>query len=116
MLGVLHRAALGSGPEALRKYFQLDTSSRAGPITRSRHHSRALVYDRAGVDLEICRRSIIGLVAVYNLLPEEVVAANAVKSIQGRLQRMVVERALDGDEHWATMLSPRHDMYGHPLT
>ena len=74
MLGVIHRAVLNEGPPQLRKYFVRDHSiARHNTRVSERRHSRALTSLRKGHFLEIVRRSILGLVDVYNLLPQWVV-------------------------------------------
>ena len=80
MLGVLHRAALKEGPEHFHSLFYLDqAATRRNTRWTSRRHSKPLIDYRKGRFLETLRRSALGLVAVYNLLPAEVVAARTIK-------------------------------------
>lgn len=67
-------------------------------------------------DLNVCRRSILGLVSVYNLLPEYVVQANSVSRFQNKLHRLVKTRALSLDVNWDRLFSPRWSYVNpHPL-
>ena len=116
MLGVIHRAALRQGPAQLWKFFQLDGNLRRSPTRlAARRHQRQLVEHRKGRFLEILRRSALGLVGVYNLLPAEVVAEATVKDFQGELQRVLKERAVEGCEDWKETFSPRIPLWRHPL-
>ena len=56
MLGVLHRTVLGRGPRHFKELFKLDTAGR-------------LVDPRSTIGGEMVKRSALGLVAIYNLLP-----------------------------------------------
>ena len=89
MLGVIHRAALRQGPEAFFRFVQFDASS----LRHSRHHRRhfrSLVeFRNSGKKLDIMRRSLLGLVSVYNLLPERIVRSNSVKGFQAELQNIM---------------------------
>ena len=76
---------------------------------------RLLQYDRADVDLEMCRRSLLGCPGVYNLLPDEALDADSVSLFQAKLQGMVLDLARQGCADWHTLLSPRHPLHMHPL-
>ena len=52
---------------------------------------------------------------VYNLLPQEVVAANTVLEFQKQVQDLVKAHAAGGDENWKKTLSPREPWWNHPL-
>ena len=65
--------------------------------------------------LAVIDRSAFGLVAVYNMLPKEVVEHEDVSLFQGALQSLVKERALSGSEAWRKLLSPRWQRWQHPL-
>ena len=115
MLGVIHRATLGLGPEQLQDFFKRDW---AVVTTRSRmsqrRHPRQLIGARRPRFSEQFRRSAFGLVAVYNLLPEEVVSMLTVSSFQSRLQSLLRAHARSTSD-WSTLFSPRFQLYCHPL-
>ena len=52
---------------------------------------------------------------VYNLLPEEVVQATDVHSFQRKLQNILKDAALTGQENWEMIFSPRLPLHLHPL-
>ena len=116
MLWVLHRAALKKGPVHLQSFFyQADvTASRVTRLAQNRHNRQLKEY-RSGQFLEILRRSALGLVAVYNLLPAEVVAADTVKDFQRQLQDLLCYRAVRDEEDWKETYSPRVPLWRHPL-
>jgi len=74
MLGVIHRAVLLQGPAQLWKFFRRDVVRRREQRSFTRH-SLQLIEWPPGRDLEIMRRSALGMIRVYNLLPQEAVAA-----------------------------------------
>ena len=99
MLGLVHRAAVGKGPGHFKKFFR-----RASTMGR---HARHLDDPRVACAHPLIRRSALGLVAVYNLLPAEVVAPNCVSAFQTKLQEHVIARAVGGCHDWQDTLSPR---------
>ena len=116
MLGVIHRSVLGLGPEQLCRFFRRNwdfecNNTRLG----RRRHSRQLVDPRGPRFSEQFRRSAFGLVAVYNLLPDEVVMAPTVSLFQGQLQSLLRSFAVLGTGHWYQLFSPRVPLYCHPL-
>ena len=70
MLGLIHRAALKKGVAHFHEYFFLAEEKRK-PKTRLQsrraQHGRQLKEYRAGTHLNVLRRSVLGLVTVYNL-------------------------------------------------
>ena len=77
---------------------------------------RKVVDPRTSLKHPMIKRSFLGLVAVYNLLPASCVALNNVKEFQRALQHLVKERAKMGREDWQDTLNPRIPMARHPLT
>ena len=100
MLGVLHRAALKEGPEHFHSLFYLDqAATRRNTRWTSRRHSKPLVDYRKGRFLETLRRSALDLIAVYNLLPAEVIAERTAKEFQKQLYDLLTDRAIGGFEN-----------------
>ena len=64
---------------------------------------------------EILASSALGLVDVYNLLPQNTVDADSVSTFQKRLQLDLIDAAERQMPGWRDMYSPRLDMYAHPL-
>ena len=78
-------------------------------------HNKQLKDIRDQRFLEVARRSALGLVAVYNLLPQDIIDAEQVKDFQAGLQNLVKKRAESGHADWKMTLSSRVPMYKHPL-
>ena len=116
MLGVIHRAALGEGPIQLRSFFFAATRT-GGQHTRLQcnRHFRQLHEYKDGRHTDYIGRSILGLASIYNLLPWSAVTADTVSKFQTALQNLVKEQALAGDNRWAELLSPRIEIWHHPL-
>ena len=112
MLGLIHRTVLKTGPTHFRAHFKLAGPARPG---ESRRHNRHLENPRAEWNGREIARSVLGLVAVYNLLPEDIIRQGSVSTFQSALQRLVLDRADDGAADWAETLSPRQPLAAHPL-
>ena len=81
MLGVIHRSVLGKGPAHFRTFFVRAADTEPHRMTRqwTHRHNKQLVDDaRAGRFLEVIRRSALGLVAIYNMLPQAMVDEESV--------------------------------------
>ena len=102
MLGVSHRTALGKGPKVFAEHFR-------------RQDQRFLHDPRTDFKAPIIKRSALGLVAVYNMLPTSILATKSVKLFQQQIQAMVSKYAQNGYPRWQEMLSPRVSLETHPL-
>ena len=101
MLGLIHRTVLGKGPAHFQKFFAL-THETVGRATRrgAAKHSRQLNDNLHGSLLDMGRRSALGLIPVYNLLPQSVVDNDSVSSFQAALQDLVKREAQAGIAFW----------------
>ena len=70
-------------------------------------HDAQLIEYRDGSHTEYVKRSALGLVSVYNLLPCYVLALESVSAFQGALQNMLKMRAMTGASEWQKFFSPR---------
>ena len=86
MLGVIHRCVLGNDPAHFQEFFKISLTQGSRTRSGSRRHGKQLVDIRNTGFIEIERRSILGLILVYNHLPDSVVAANSVSSFQSKVQ------------------------------
>ena len=102
MLGVLHRAVIGKGPEHFKDHFKLEGN-------------RKLKDPTTDLKDPLIRRSALGLVPIYNMIPDRCKATQSVKEFQRRLQALVKERLNDGCLDWAMTFSPRKPLMNHPL-
>ena len=107
MLGVVFRALLGKGPPQLRSFFQ-EAGEREGPTTRSadRHCFQLKTY-RTGQHLKVLKRSVLGLVDVFNDLPPAVVERpRTVKDFQALLQALLLTEVKSANGNsWRYLLS-----------
>jgi len=116
MLGIIHRAALRKGPKQLQCFFFAETrQGRQRTRLQCSRHCKQLHEYKDGFHNDYVSRSILGLVNIYNLLPWRVVAAEKVTIFQSALQNLVKEQAVIGFDRWADMLSPRIEVWHHPL-
>ena len=118
VLGLIHRQTLGRGPPQLESFFQRAPEPLTPPRTRlaCNRHRLQLISHCTGQHKDFLKRSVLGAIDVYNLLPPRIVeAASDVPKFQGMLQSLVKERALAGCSDWALSLSPRIPVHAHPL-
>ena len=114
MLGMIHRAVLGQGPPHFRSIFILYPGS-GRTSGRRRLHNKQLEDPRKGAFSEQLRRSALGLVAIYNLLPQDAVDLPSVSAFQAFLQNLANVAACVGRPGWDSFFSPRTPLYRHPL-
>ena len=100
----MFRAVLQKGPPQLRSFFK---RAEQGRETRSSEwHDFQLQTYRNGDHLEVLRRSVLGLVETFNLLPPAVVeGAKTVQSFQAQLQELVLTAAKGGVQDWKLLLA-----------
>ena len=111
MLGLLHRCALGKGPEHFKDLFNVSTAPRRNIRNGSRMHGSQLVDIRNKHCLEIERRSALGLIWIYNRIPEAITSDDTVKDFQGNLQLLLKERIVTGCTDWNITFSQRIQNY-----
>ena len=104
MLGLIHRTVRGEAPNQFKMFFRRDAS-----------HAK-LLDPRATSRSPLIKRSSLGLVAIYNLLPHNVVCARSVSAFQKGLQELVIKFAVTGNPQWPEVFSPRLPLASHPLT
>ena len=112
LLGVIQRAIIGEVPVHFRTFFK--RAACTGHRDRTRH-SMQLATHRRGKFLDVLADSILGLVDVYNLLPERIVQENTVKGFQSALQEMVKAAMHANKPGWESLYSPRHALHSHQL-
>ena len=101
LLGVLHRTRLRKGSH-FEEHFESTLQGR-------------FVDPRLKLSGELIKRSALGLVAIYNLLPEACRMEASVKTFQARLQGLLKQRAAAGCRDWMATFSPRLPLQQHPL-
>ena len=124
LLGLIHRAVLGRGPQHFREFFKLN--GEAGRASSGRHRLQLVEYeDGHWTDFALprscpanyIRHSVLGLVSVYNRLPASIVeVSSSVSFFQSGLQDLLRHSAGSGDPDWARLFSPRVPWHKHPLS
>ena len=108
LMGLLHRVVLSDVSRQLAELFPFATS---GPLEfvrtrlQIRRHNKQLIAPPFGT--ETLRRSLFGLVRIYNLLPQSVVDLKSVKEFQSTLQGALRNAASLGIPNWDSLFSPR---------
>ena len=115
MLGLIHRCTLGNGPLHFKDFFTPATTLRRNTRSGGRLHSKQLMDIRDRPFLEIERRSVLGLIWVYNRLPQDIINADDVRIFQRNLQLILKQQISSGYEDWSTTFSPRIPVYRHPM-
>ena len=116
MLGVIHRTVLKKGPSHFQDFFQRVVGEQKRDTRfHRRRHDKQLNDPRGPRFSEQLRRSALGLVAIYNLLPQEFVDAPSVQRFQSLMQDTLKSCASDGVEGWQDLFSPRVPLYLHLL-
>ena len=80
-----------------------------------RRHGMQLQTYRTGKFLEVTGRSILGLVDIYNLLPQDFIDHTDVHEFQRELQGLLKSHAGNGHSDWELLFSPRGPLHMHPL-
>lgn len=93
MLGLIQRTVLGVGPPHFAPFFCIDPLSQR---LHRRRHTRHLLEQRDDRHMDMVTRSALGLVSVYNLLPQWVVDSASVTSFQRKLQKILRSTAAEG--------------------
>ena len=94
MLGLLHRVTLGKGPPHFRRICPPG-------------EGRTLKDPRVMIKHPLVRRSLLGLVAVYNRLSKDIRGERTVAGFQGKLQNLLKRRCEDGNVEWPLAFCPR---------
>jgi hypothetical protein len=102
MLGLIHRAVLGKGPDHFRVHFEVQPG-------------RLVKDPRSQSGGNLLTRSALGLAAIYNLLSVKLQILSTVSMFQAALQQLVKDWAANKCNDWASFFSPRLALHNHPL-
>ena len=105
MLGLSHRVQLGIAPQPLADLFPRARSTMFSFVTALPKHDRQLQCDIGPSPSSTMRRSLFGLVRVYNSLPAQIANADTVKLFQKRLHMHLRCAAVNSHRHWESMYS-----------
>ena len=102
MLGFLQKVKLGRVAPALGQFFPFASAGHFGRHTRTGSvlHKNQFVDKAVGPCSELMRRSVFGVVAVYNSLPQSVVDLPSVSDFQSKLQQVLRVQAVRGIHLW----------------
>ena len=113
MLGLIHRTVLGQGPKHFKDMFFEEVCPNRRCSRRARHKHQLHEHVN-GSQLDVLSRSALGLVSVYNLLPNVIVEAPSVKQFQRSLQDFAKD-CMQRGLLWKTLFSTCHGLSAHPL-
>ena len=104
------------GPRGLWKFFRRNSYPHGLGARRHQRHSFEIAEWPRGRDLQGMRRSALGMIRVYNLLPQEAAEKTEVKAFQSALTQLLRDRLIAGDPNWRFVFSPRIQLFQyHPL-
>ena len=111
MRGVIQGPILKAGPDQLETFFQFGSP----PARLGGHawHSRHLRDPYRTLNKDYLNRSLLGYVAIYNLLPERVVRSLDVHAFQAQCQWYAKGRIMN--PRWRDTFSARVPLHNHPL-
>ena len=104
MLGLLHRIQIGIAPNHLNKLFPKARSALYHfpvPFCSPSHDKQiqSCIGPKSSI---ILRRSVFGLIPIYNKLPAHVITAETAKLFQNRLHSMLNLRARENVQNWVS--------------
>ena len=109
MLGLLHKVSLGLAPTALSGLFSCVPQDlrRHGFVGARCRHNHQLHDSIAFNHPQILKRSVFGLIRIYNDLPLEIVNDASVSALQRKLQNRAKDAARHGVSEWMLMYRVR---------
>ena len=108
MLGMLFKCVRGDAHPGFRKFIReaRHTPHRFNTRTASARHAWQLEDPTTEYTLDCVRRSLLGLVRVYNLLPTDCVEAASVSKFQIALTALAKKLCQDDCCEWVSRFSP----------
>ena len=107
ILGLLHKRVLGIAHPIFNKllpyHIEIFGSLRRGEHNKQLYGHGNEIHFQHGLH----RRSIFGMVHIYNRLPQEIVDCVCVSSFQRELTLIARKKCEDGDPDWSVMFSGR---------
>ena len=108
------RTVLGQGPEHFKQWFYREDVANRTTLRFKRHRLRLHEYV-TGQQLAFVKRSALGLVSIYNMLPTEIVETKSVSCVHGLLQDLAKDCASRSHPLWDSIYSTRHKLHTHPI-
>ena len=91
MRGVIHRCMVEKGPDHFGTFVAASSQQKLNTRSASIRDGRQIAAIRNKHFLKIERRSALGLIWVYNRIPDEIVSHDGVKDFKQRLQVLFKE-------------------------
>ena len=111
MLGTIQRAILKKGPKQFWAWFENDLSARVSSTIKHRCALKEVVHHQA---LDYLKRSLLGMIKIYNALPQYIVDLRDIKDFQHELQSLILIRMRTHND-WIYMFDAMHFFIHHPL-
>ena len=105
MLGLLYKVAWEIAPKPIQSIFSLRpaTLEQQGFLGSASRHSKQIMDPVAFNHPVMIKRSVFGLIRVFNSLPQNVVNAGSVQIFQKMLQGRAKDLARNGQSKWELM-------------
>ena len=101
MLGFLHKVVLRDAhPDILALFPMAPPNATRYNLCSSNTHTKQLCDQVHASDLMVLRRSVFGLIQVYNRLEQDIVDCKTVTAFQSNLTHEARSRAQSGSMHW----------------
>ena len=91
VLGVIQRTVLKKGPKQFWKWFERDVEFQRTHYPKHNRSLKEVVYHQASAYL---KRSLLGMIKIYNWLPQHIVNTANVKDFQHELQNLVLHHII----------------------
>ena len=117
MLGLIFKCTKNEAHPKLVDLFQpaVRPSHARGTRAASARHDKQIEDLASNCHLDVVRRSVLGLIKVYNLLPQQVVDSKNVKIFQSELTKLSRKLCRNGSGYWQCRFSPRQPHHIHVL-
>ena len=104
MLGLLREIVLGKAAPQYAEfvYFERPRNEPRGWRAKESRHSKQLHDPIDGTQSRAVQRSLLGMVYVYNMLPQSVVESQSVSSFQRKLQNCIKKLAKSKFPSWSS--------------
>ena len=110
-LGIIQRAVLRKEPHQFWNWFIPDTVSWSTHYTRHTRILKEIVHHQSPAYF---KRSLLGMIKIYNWLPQRIVDIANVKDFQHELQNLVLYH-ISSNSNWLDLFNPMCAFMSHPL-
>ena len=111
MLGIIQRAILKRGPYQFWQWFEHDSSANISSVIKHTRAVKPLVHHQAP---DYLKRSLLGMIKIFNGLPQFIVDIPDVKLFQRELQNLILNRMRHHGD-WLYMFDTSYPFIHHPL-